>query len=213
VIKSSLVPISNGYSTSFPGSNENPLSQSGEWAKAANSWQAIRKVSNVAKATAYNDTTTDDNYSLCQVIAPNDAEVIATVYRQNSTFAELELLLRMSDTAGSPGTAAGYECLCNTDGGIQIVRWNGGLGSFDPIDGGTINSPGSLASGNQLRATVVGSTINFYHRPDTGSSWTILATATDSTFATGRCGVGFYVHASGGNIDDVGFSTFTLNPL
>lgn len=199
------------YSTNFPGSDESPLSLGGQWAKAANAWQSIRKVGNIAKPAAYTEVF-DDAYSLYRGAVYTDCEVIATIFRQNSTFAEFEILLRANDSAGSPGTVSAVEMLCNSDGGVQIMRWNGALGSFTEITG-SANSAGPLANGHQLRATVIGNQYTYYHRPSPESSWTQIGSATDSTYTSGRAGMAFYVHQTGGNIDDVGFSAWSVRPL
>lgn len=198
------------FSTDFIGANENPLSDGGNWAKLATGWQAIRRVSNVAKAAAYTDSY-DDAYSLVQIADVADVEVIATLYRANATFGEYELLLRMGDDSSH---VYGYECLCNTSGGVQIVRWDmvgGNHNDWHDITGAT-SSPGNLANGHQLRATAIGSTITFYHRTSEVGSWSQIGTASDSQYATGKVGIAHYIHASGGNIDDLGFTAFWATP-
>jgi hypothetical protein len=205
-----LTIVSPGtYYTDFSGSDENPLSEGGKWGKAANVWQDVRRVGGVAKPVAYTEIY-DDAYSLLQMPTPNDVEVIATLFRNGSTFAEYELMLRASD---SPTTAAGYECLCNTDGGIQLMRWNGPLGQFTEVTTAVDASPGAMADGHQLRATIEGSVIQFFHRPDPASAWTLIAHADDSQYPTGKVGISFYVHQSIGNVDDVGFKDFSVTAI
>jgi hypothetical protein len=201
-------PASSSYATNFAGADQNPLSQGGEWAKAANSWQAVRKVGNIAKPAAYTEVF-DDAYSLYRGAVYTDCEVIATIFRQNSSFAEFEILLRASDSSGA---ISAVEMLCNTDGGVQIMRWNGALGDFTEITG-SANSPGALADGHQLRATVIGNQYTYYHRSSPADSWTQIGSATDSTYTSGRAGLAFYVHQTGGNIDDVGFRDWSVTPL
>jgi hypothetical protein len=202
----------NTFSTTFSGTNESPLSEGGNWARAANSWQSMRVQNGVAKPTAFNESTTDDNYSLCQVVAPTDAEVIATVFIANGANAEFELLLRMSDSAGNPGTAAGYEYLYNSDSSVQLVRWNGTLGSFTPFDTFLNSSRPTLLNGDQLRATVIGNQVSGYHRRPPTSTWTLIAQGTDNTFSTGKCGIGNFVHQANAALDDIGFTDFSVAP-
>lgn len=197
---------STSYTTSFAGADENPLSEGGNWAKAANAWEAVQRVGGVARPAGLNSGY-NDAYSLCQVLAPVDAEVIITVDRLNSGAGEYEILLR---AASSTTQTTGYEFLCNTGGAVQIVRWNGALGDFLDITGAT-NSPGNLATGNQLRATAVGSTLTFYHRSSSGGSWVQIGSASDSTFTSGRAGISFF--KTTGTYTDLGITYFELNTL
>ena len=197
------------YYTDFRGADENPLSQGAEWGKAANVWQAVRRAGGVAKPVAYTEIY-DDAYSLLQLAAPADVEVIGTCFRNGSTFAEYELLLRASD---SPDSAAGYECLCNTDGGVQLMRWEGPLGMFTEVTAAVDASPGPIVDGHQLRATVKGTQIQFFHRPDPASAWTLIAHADDAKYPGGKVGISFYVHQSIGNVDDVGFKDFSMTAI
>lgn len=211
MLRRSAAAAPTSFSTTFSGSNETPLSEGGNWARAANSWQNLRIQSGVAKPTAFNDSTTDDNYSLCQAYSPDDADVVATVFLQNGATSEFEILLRGADTAGSPGTARCYECLYKTDASVQLVRWNGSLGSFTPFETFTESSRSTLANGDQLRGTAVGSTISMYwRRPSSSLTWTLICQGTDSTFASGKSGMGFFIH-SGNSLDDVGFTDFSVN--
>jgi hypothetical protein len=101
----------------------------------------------------------------------------------------MELLLRFSDDANN---ARGYECLFNYAGGVQIVRWNGALGDFTVL---TTTGPGGLGrdlvSGDVIKATIVGNVISSY------INGVLRAQATDSTFATGQPGIGFFTRPAG----------------
>lgn len=209
-VSGSEEPLS--FSTTFSGGDENPLSEGGDWARAANDWQSVRVQSGVAKPTAFNETTTDDNYSLCQAFAPDDADVVATVFLQNGVSdAEFEILLRMSDDADS---AAGYEFLYNANASVQLVRWEGPLGQFDTsVATFTESVRSTLQNGDQLRATAVGSTISgYWRRPSSSMTWTLIVQGTDSTFATGKSGIGFFIHEANAALADIGFTDFSVVP-
>ena len=101
------------------------------------------------------------------------------------------MLLRFSDDASN---ARGYECLFNWYGGIQIVRWNGGLGDFTVLSTSGTDSLGrNLITGDVIKASIVGSTITTYIN---GKQ---MATATDSVFKSGQPGMSFFKRPSGSN--------------
>jgi hypothetical protein len=107
-----------------------------------------------------------------------------------ATTHEIELLMRFSDDATG---ARGYECLFNYAGGVDIVRWNGLLGNFTPltITGGAGGLGRDLVSGDVIKATIVGNVISTY------INGVLRAQATDSTFATGQPGIGFFTRPAG----------------
>jgi hypothetical protein len=138
--------------------------------------------------------TYDDSYALLSGFGP-DQQAQAVVFRSPSlvttgTTHEIELLLRFADDTNS---VRGYECLFNYGGGIEIVRWNGALGDFTslPITGGAGNLGRDLVSGDVVRATIVGNVISAY------VNGVLRAQATDSTFATGQPGIGFFTRPAG----------------
>jgi len=103
----------------------------------------------------------------------------------------------------------GYEInfRCTHDGSqyVQIVRWNGPLGDFSDVE--TATGPG-LHDGDIVKATIVGNVITAY------VNGVQVVQGTDSTFANGNPGMGFYLHGiSGANAAnaDFGFTTFTAS--
>lgn len=219
--RGSLVPSQSlPFFTAFTGSDESPLSESGYWIDHANGWKKVRRVGNVARPVSQSSAE-DDAYALLNTAKfpggiPNNVEVICTLDLGSGTTQEHEILLRAADTATQ---ATAYEFLYNAaDGSVQIVKWLGplsqGVGvSFTPITSSS-SSPGAGSTGNQIRATAVGTALTFYWRANSGNSWTQIATATDSAYASGSCGIGFYATAAGsGNINALGFTDFQLTAL
>ena len=98
---------------------------------------------------------------------------------------EIELLLRFSNDSGN---ARGYECLFNAYGGFDIVRWNGPFGDFTSLSltqTGILGRP--LASGDVIKATIIGNVITTY------INGTLMARAIDTAIASGKPGIGFFV--------------------
>lgn len=208
-----LVPLfawSQGtYSTSFP-LTENPISESGKWINGAATgldWTNVRTTPGLAFGTEtgsinYNDATA----VLAGTWGPTQtAQATVAVSSASSTsgvFEEVELRLRTTITAHS---ITGYEinCSVSTASGqnyVQIVRWNGPLGSFTLLDS---RANGPCVNGDVLKATSSGSTITVYR------NGTSLFSVTDSTYTTGSPGIGFYVQGASGLDSNYGFSNYT----
>jgi hypothetical protein len=131
--------------------------------------------------------------------------VQATVYTVNQTgklYEEVELRLR---SALSPHKATGYEilfrCLKAPKAYAEIVRWNSRLGDFTYLDRHNGTQFG-VGSGDVVKAIIKGNVITAYIN---GKQ---VAQATDSTYATGRPGIGFYLEGGSGVNRDYGFSSF-----
>jgi hypothetical protein len=91
----------------------------------------------------------------------------------------------------------GYEINCSVKSGdpyLQIVRWNGPLGSFTLLGSRAIG----CADGDIFKAASLGSTISAY------KNGVLILSVSDSTYAGGSPGMGFYKNGS-----DFGFSSFT----
>jgi hypothetical protein len=181
------------YATNFD-LTESPISEGGAWRHANNVWMNDNTANGIAFGTNGALNTYDDSYALLSGFGP-DQQAQAVVFRSPSlvttgTTHEIELLLRFADDTNS---VRGYECLFNYGGGIEIVRWNGALGDFTslPITGGAGNLGRDLVSGDVVRATIVGNVISAY------VNGVLRAQATDSTFATGQPGIGFFTRPAG----------------
>ena len=208
-----LVPLfawSQGtYSTSF-SLTENPISESGKWINGAATgldWTNVRTTPGLAFGTEtgsinYNDATA----VLAGTWGPTQtAQATVAVSSASSTsgvFEEVELRLRTTIAAHS---ITGYEinCSVSTASGqnyVQIVRWNGPLGSFTLLDS---RANGPCVNGDILKATSSGSTITVYR------NGTSLFSVTDSTYTAGSPGIGFYVQGASGLDSNYGFSNYT----
>jgi hypothetical protein len=196
------------YSTSFP-LTENPISEGGNWTNGKTvgvDWSDIRTTPGLAFGTQDGFTNYTDSIAVLRGPWGADQTATATVHTVNqqsgSTFEEVELLLRFSI---SGHTASGYEVnfSCRHDGTqyTQIVRWNGPIGNFTLLDSRT--GPG-LADGDQVKATIVGSTITTY----INNVPTFVVT--DSTFTSGGPGMGFYLQGGTAALaGDYGFTKYT----
>ena len=104
----------------------------------------------------------------------------------------------------SPSGARGYECLFAFFGGVQIVRWNGTQGNYTVLRSttGSEHLGRGLASGDVVKANITGNVISVY------VNGVLLARATDSAYATGQPGIGFFTRP-GGNSAHLALSKFT----
>jgi chitodextrinase len=198
----------NTYSTNFPHT-ENPISEGGNWinGKAVGlDWLNVQTTpghafgGGTSTATPYNDPTAvlTGSWSSNQ----KAQAVVHTVNQNRSIYEEVELRLRTTISAHS---ITGYEFnfRATSDGSqyVQIVRWNGPFGNFTFLDSKT--GPG-LHDGDVVTATAVGSTLTSY------INGVQIVQVTDSTYASGSPGMGFY--NQGGtlaNNSDFGFTSYT----
>ena len=82
----------------------------------------------------------------------------------------------------------------------QIVRWNVPYGDFTVLAGAA--HPPRPKTGDAMKATIVGNVITVFYN---GKQ---IMQATDSTYATGNPGMGFFIRAPARN-DEFGFTRFT----
>ncbi len=202
------MPCAQSYTTSFP-LTENPISEMGNWINGGTTgldWGNVQTTPGLAFGTVvsggppYNDSTAVLSGTWC---SDQTAEATVHIASPNSNiFEEVELRLRTTVTAHS---IIGYEFnfRCTSDGSqyVQIVRWNGALNDFTYVNSTT--GPG-LHDGDVVKATAVGSTLTSY------INGVQQVQGTDSTYAGGSPGVGFY--DQGGTASDnstYGFTTYT----
>ncbi len=193
------------YTTNFP-LTENPISESGRWINGGVTgldWGNVQTSAGLAFGTTLSTIYADPTAVLTGTWAA-DQQAQATVKVPtgiSSCCHEVELRLRSTITAHS---AKGYEINCSVASGspyIQIVRWNGPLGSFTYVN--TTGAAG-CSNGDVLKATIAGSTITVY------KNGTQILQGTDRTFTSGAPGIGFYDN-SDGNWNQFGFSSFTAS--
>jgi hypothetical protein len=205
----SATTSSSPYTTNFP-LTESPISESGHWINGGTvglDWGNVQTVAGTAEGvgpawTAYSDPTA----ILTGTWGPNQT-VTATVFSNGvedkpttGYDKEVEIRLRSSISAHM---ITGYEINCRTPNDslsyIQIVRWNGALGSFTSLN---IMYGTGCGNGDVLKATISGTTISVYR------NGTLMLTATDSTYATGNPGIGFNF-GCGTEYNQFGFTSFT----
>jgi hypothetical protein len=165
----------------FTGADENPLSDGGNWATLSTA--GLQRISNAAAASSTGPVCV--SYWTPTSFGSIEAYVtLATLTGANG------IVVR----GGSPGSSwTGY--LLRTTTTQQILqRWDAGIAAAN-----LLTTALSIASGDQLGISADGSTFRAYYRPSAGS-WTLLGTATDATYATGRAGL-FSTNASG-RMDD-----------
>jgi hypothetical protein len=185
-------PVSGAYSSNFDR-EENPVSESGVWRRAANNHTNVKTSGGVAFGTNGVTNTYDDSYALLSGFGP-DQSIEAVVQRSTSLNAsvthEAELLLRFADATSG---ARGYECLFAYFGGVQIVRWNGTQGNYTVLrsTAGNEHLGRGLVTGDVIKATISGNVISVY------INGTLLARATDSAYVTGQPGIGFFTRPGG----------------
>lgn len=186
------------YSTLFDGT-ENPLSENGVWTHTGADWTKVQKANGIAFGTQTGSGGYDDSYAVLSGFGPNQrasARVHISPSLDPSCTHEVEILLRWSDSLHQ---AKGYEVNLLWDGGYaQIVRWNGALGDFTVLGGGSY--PG-LKDGDLFEASIDGDLIKVLVNGQP------VAETRDATFATGNPGIGFF-RRDCGTTADVGFKDF-----
>jgi hypothetical protein len=202
-----VLEAASSYTTSFP-LTESPIAESGVWTNGqavGQDWSNVRTTPGFAFGTQTGDVNFNDSIAVLQGTWTPDQSATATVHTVNqkigNIFEEVELLLRFSITAHN---ARGYEFnyLCRSDGTqyVEIVRWNGGFSNWTLLDSQT--GPG-LHDGDRVKATIVGNTLTTYINN------VAVFSVTDSTYANGNPGMGFYLQGSTGLNSDYGFTAYT----
>jgi hypothetical protein len=195
--------------TSFPLA-EDPISESQNWINGGTvglDWTNVQSTSALAFGTESGSGGYDDSTAILAGAWNADQTVQATVHTVNqkgdSVFEEVELRLRTSITSHA---ITGYEInfRCTSDGSqyVQIVRWNGPLGSFNYVS--TTKGPG-LHNGDVIKATISGNTLTVY------INGTQVLQGADSTYTSGSPGIGFYLQGTSGVNADFGLTSFTAS--
>jgi hypothetical protein len=197
------------YTTNFP-LTENPISEGGHWINGqvvGLDWKNARTTPGLAFGTQTGNGGYDDTVALLAGTWGPDQTVEATVYTVNpndSIFEEVELRLRSSLSAHS---CTGYEVLfsarSSANAYVQIVRWNGPLGNFTVLTSAGV--PAGIITGDVVKATIVGSTITAY------LNGVQKLQVVDSTYPSGKPGMGFFLQGAGGVNGDYGFTSFTAS--
>jgi hypothetical protein len=182
------------YTTNFD-LTESPISEGGAWHRASNNFTNVNTANGNAFGTNGANNTYDDSYALLSGFGP-DQQAEAVVFRSPNLVTdpnithEVELLLRFSDDATS---ARGYECTFNYLGQVLAARWNGTLSDYTALalTGGAGNLSRDLQDGDIIKCTIAGNVISLY------INGVLRGQATDSTFADGQPGIGFFTRPAG----------------
>ena len=206
------------YLTTF-STSENPVSENGAWIDgkmAGLDWSSVQvSPAGLAHGTQTGFATGNARYadSTAVLAGPWGANQTATavVHATNqqpgsgNIFEEVELRLRTTIAAHS---ITGYECnyAARTVGSyVQIVRWNGPLGSFTLLDSQA--GPG-LQDGDVVKCSVKGNTITTYINN------VEIFHVIDSTYTNGSPGIGFFLQDDGSDSPlntDFGFTSFSAS--
>ena len=197
------------YITTFPVA-ENPISEGGNWinGKAVGlDWADVQTKPEFAFGTESGTNGYDDSTALLTGTWGPDQTAQATVHLGNvrvpPIYEEVELRLRSAITAhNNTGYEINFQASSASNAYVQIVRWNGPLGNFTYVT--DRNGPG-LHDGDVIKATIQGSTITVY------LNGTQILQGTDSTYATGAPGMGFFLQGATGLTADYGFTSFTAS--
>jgi len=198
------------YTTNFP-LTENPISENGRWIggkTAGVAWADFRSTPGLAfgKQLGTSPGKYDDAIALLTgTWGPNQTvhATVKTVNQNDSIYEELEIRLRSTVTANN---STGYECLftarSSANAYLEIVRWNGPFGNFTHLFRAT-GSNYALHNGDTIKCTISGSTITAY------INGVQKGQAVDSTFASGRPGIGAFLELATGVNADYGFTNFS----
>lgn len=210
--------LAASYSTAFPGANENPISEGGNWINGGAvglDWSDCGISSHVGygaqtveipNGNPANDSTAVLAGSWNQNQGVSGTVLIDRSGSLNNNFLEIELRL---NTTITPHSITGYEIDYSANipptrtGYIFIVRWNGPSGNFTDISGGGTNAAAlNLHTGDILSATNSNGIIRAY------INGTNFLTATDPTYTGGSPGIGFDIAGSHSLKTSLGFTSF-----
>lgn len=218
-------PSTAGFYTTTFSTIEAPLLEGGRWQRGLAEgvlWNdpkitangCVGSVQAGLGATRYDDDIAHLKKTFIDF--ENNHYAQATVYRAGgynpggiSAAHEIELLLRFEITASG---ARGYECLWgeNSSGGYYaVVRWNGGLGSFDEL--WSTSPVAAPADGDVFRAEIVGTNILTYKNSVLFHTTDVTALG-GTTWTEGQPGLGFWP-IDGATPASEGFKNFTAGNL
>lgn len=208
---------SASYATNFP-LTENPISEGGRWISGGITgyFQDVRTTPGFANGLAPSQDAPappprDDPTA---VLAGNwgptqTAEATVVVAASPQLYEEVELRLRTTITA-SGSNISGYEVLFSVAPAnpyVEIVRWDGALYPGDITTSLAFTTATARVTGNRIKATIdAAGLISAYL--DTGSGYQLILSVTDTTYASGAPGIGFFSN-SGAPMAGFGLSSFS----
>ena len=166
--------------TSFTGADESPLSEGGAWAGPVESGIAqMRRVSNTVKAAAASGGSYRTGLSSADLEAYLDVITLPTA--GNGAIVRLRI-----QNPGNTTTATCYIWVYIVGTGFQWYKMTAGH-TYTQI--GATFTPHTLAAGEQLGASVIGTTISGYY--GVGGAWTLVDSRTDASISgAGTIGLG-----------------------
>jgi len=187
---------------------ENPISEGGNWINGGTAgldWTNVQTTPGLAFGTESGSGGYDDSTAVLAGTWNADQMAQAVVHsvnqKANPTFEEVELRLRTTITKHSiTGYEINFRCTTDASRYVQIVRWNGPLGSFTYVN--TTSGPG-IRDGDVVKASIVGSTITVYINNK------LVLQGTDRTYTSGNPGIGFFLQGATGVNGDYGLTSFT----
>ena len=197
------------YTTHFP-LTENPISEGGNWIDGRTTgldWADVSTTPGLAIGRESGFTGYDDATALLTGTWGSNQSATAAVYSTNrmsgNVYEEVEIRLRSSLSAHG---CTGYEVLFSlrpdSSCYVQIVRWNGPLGSFDYVNA-TGGSQFILQTGDTVSGSISNSTITAY------INGTPVLQGTDTNFSSGNPGLGIFIQGAAGVNGDYGFMNYT----
>jgi len=202
------------YSTFF-GATETPISESSNWTNGGTTGLLWTNV-NTTPGKAFGTQSGTQTCNPPAIAGCNDSTAIVsgtwagaaqwaqgTVFNTSnlgSAFGEVEIRINTTITANSN---TGYECIFSVVASnpyVQIVKWNGGLGSFTYLNSTSAGSP--LVTGDKVSCQRSGTFVMLR------KNGTTLLSVNDTTYLGGSPGVGFYLDGATGVNNKYGFSSF-----
>jgi hypothetical protein len=201
--------FARSYSTTFR-LDEDPISEGGQWLNGKTvglDWSDVATVQGHAYGLQTGTGGYDDATALLSGTWGPDQSVTATVFSLHQTggdvYEEVEIRLRSSL---SPNWNEGYEinfrCLEGSSAYVQIVRWNGPVGSFTYL----VDQKGiGVKDGDVVQAAIRGDLITVW------INGVKAAQANDGAFRDGSPGMGFFLQGATGVNRDYGVSKITAS--
>lgn len=174
-------PVAPALISDFTGSDENPLSEGGNWAKLNSSGNDLKRVSNAITAAFGSGKAywTPSNFG-------PDLEAYVTLVTSVLVYPAVGISFRIQGEGGA-NTWDGYEVRASGNGvSTDIQRITDAVGTT--IGSGSASS--NWASGDKLGVRCVGTTIEVYRMANGESEWRFICSATDATYASaGKVGL------------------------
>ncbi len=179
------------YHTVFSGT-EAPISEGGAWRKPSGITTEIDTSGGLAFGTQTGTGGFDDSIAILSSF-PSGQVATAVVHRAASfapsTTREVELVLRATDFGS--GVVQWYEFNFAYDGAYaQIIKIGPNTSTFSLLDGVTV--PGGILDGFIVMAQAIGGQLKSFLNRNDGNGFVPVASAVDSSYASGNPGMGFW---------------------